>query len=198
MGRRRPATSHPKAFWANQTRLGPDLKTSKSSATALLETRGRQGVCEPETQISIGGSTMRRQCAIAFAIVLVFLWVLPASAQCDKDVNDNGVIQKTLEEYFGTAQVSGKPDAGVDWCYYSSRDQLFFFSTLPCDSDARAMAMLDEIGLAILKKCRAHQKLSRPLSPFEENVLNRGFSVSMMRTRGSGPLATYISPSSVP
>ena len=139
-----------------------------------------------------------RRYVMVFAMILSFLWVLPVFAQCDKNVKDNAIIHETLEEYFGTSKISGEPNAVVDWCYYDSRDQLFIFSELPCDSDAEAMAMLDKIGLAILKKCRGHQKLGQALSPFEETVLETGFTMSTMRPQGSGPLATYISPSSVP
>ena len=141
---------------------------------------------------------------VVLAMILLFLWVLPVFAQCDKSVNDNGIIQQTLEEYFGTPKVSGEPDAVVDWCYYGGWEQLFLFLMIPSESEAKAKATMKEIGGAILEKCRTHQKLGKALSPFEESALKRGFTIQMMEkgakgvSGGSHVVCVYISPSSMP
>ena len=139
--------------------------------------------------------------SIGFAILLMLFSFRPVFAQCDKNVSDHKIIQKTLEEYFNTSKVAGEPDAVVDWCYYGGWDQLFLFLMIPCESEAKAKAITEEIGLAILRKCRARRIMGTIPSTFEENVLKRGFTVQMMRKGvpgGSSLLETYINPSTVP
>ncbi|UCF92058.1 MAG: hypothetical protein JSW39_27960 [Desulfobacterales bacterium] len=119
--------------------------------------------------------------AVPIIFVLVMVCVYPVLAQCAKTVQDNGVIQGTLQQYFGTTQVSGEPEAVVDWCYYGGWNQIFLFLMVPCESDTKALSMMKEIGLAILNTCRTNHTSSKNLSPFEALVLEKGITVQMMR-----------------
>jgi hypothetical protein len=71
----------------------------------------------------------------------------------------------------------------------------------PIDSRAQAEAMMEEVGLAVLKASRLRQSQGLNLSPFEKRALEKGFTVLLTVQGGPRtgfPVKVYVSPSSLP
>jgi hypothetical protein len=96
---------------------------------------------------------------------------------CTKKVDDDGLIEETLDLFFPTDRFGPKPHSLNDWCYEKESKRLIIVINYKNETEAIAKDLAKRIHQEMIMASRKMRHENQPMSPFQKIILTKGINV---------------------
>jgi hypothetical protein len=103
--------------------------------------------------------------------------ILRKKAICSKYVDDNGLIEETLDIYFPVDRFGPKPHSLNDWCYDQDNKELSIIINHKNESEATAKDLANRILQDMILASKTMKRGDQRISPFQKDILSKGITV---------------------
>jgi hypothetical protein len=103
--------------------------------------------------------------------------IVRKKAICTQNVDDNGLIEEILDNYFPVDRFGPKPHSLNDWCYDKDNKELSIVINHKRESEAIAVDLAKRIGQEMIMTSRTMRQADQLMSPFQEDILSKGVTV---------------------
>jgi hypothetical protein len=103
--------------------------------------------------------------------------IIRNKAICTKYVDDNGLIEETLDLYFPVDRFGPKPHSLNDWCYDRDNEELSIIINHKNESEATAKDLANGILQDMILASKTMQQGDQRISLFQQDILSKGITV---------------------
>jgi hypothetical protein len=103
--------------------------------------------------------------------------IIRKMANCTKNVDDNGLIEETLDLYFPVDRFGPKPHSLKDWCYDKKNKELSIIINHKNESEATAKDLANSILQYMILASKTMKQVNQRISPLHEYILSKGITV---------------------
>jgi hypothetical protein len=96
---------------------------------------------------------------------------------CTKKVDDDGLIEETLDLFFPTDRFGPKPHSLNDWCYEKANRRLIIVINYKNETEAIAKDLAKKIHQDMIMASREMRHENQLMSPFQKLILTKGINV---------------------
>jgi hypothetical protein len=103
--------------------------------------------------------------------------IIRKMADCTKNVDDNGLIEETLDLYFPANRFGPKPHSLNNWCYDKDNKELSIIINHKNESEASAKDLANSILQYMILASKTMKQVNQRISPLHEYILSKGITV---------------------